>query len=523
MKLGKALYVIIALVQASTWAGEFQVNVLAANSPTQPAIAMDLAGNFAVVWRRYTAGYSGEILGRLFDANGQAQSGEFRINTTTEGNQKEPSVAMDSAGNFVVVWQGPGAEGYDEDIFAQRFDPNGQRLEDEGEFIVNSSGFGRQLAPNAAINASGAFVVVWESANDPENARDVSIYARQYDSSGTPAEPEFKVSESTTCRDPDVAMDQTGDFVIVWTHDSSTNSIRLCRYHADGTHKGDPFAISTIDFTSLTDVSVAVDSAGNFFVAWDGDPVSYDYDDIHAKGYHWTGFEFGEQFVVNTYRAGVQSNPSVAFNDDGHLVIVWESLSQDGEGWGIFGQRFNVTGEFPGEDFSIDTCGDEFGVNSFVAGDQKYPAIVMNPAGQFVTTWLSSGQYTSNWGIFGEFGPKASSADVSGDGFVNFYDYAILADEYLEVGTSLKTDLVDDNTVDLLDLAAFVQQWLSVCYECDELDINGDGKIDFRDYGFWANDWLRHGPNLDGDITANGIVDLADLRALLFGWGQNCQ
>jgi len=62
----------------------------------------------------------------------------------------------------------------------------------------------------------------------------------------------------------------------------------------------------------------------------------------------------------------------------------------------------------------------------------------------FVTVWQSDGQDGDNYGIFGEFGPKICCADFSGDLFVNFRDFVILAEEWLQEGIFLKTDLIDD-------------------------------------------------------------------------------
>ncbi len=36
---------------------------------------------------------------------------EFQVNTYTTGDQESPDVAMDGAGNFIVVWQSYGQDG----------------------------------------------------------------------------------------------------------------------------------------------------------------------------------------------------------------------------------------------------------------------------------------------------------------------------------------------------------------------------------------------------------------------------
>ncbi len=84
-----------------------------------PAIATDQDGNYAIVWTADDQDGSGPaIYGRLFDADANPLTGEFRVNTTTAGNQAHAKIAMNASGRFVVVWDTDGA-----DMFAQIFDP----------------------------------------------------------------------------------------------------------------------------------------------------------------------------------------------------------------------------------------------------------------------------------------------------------------------------------------------------------------------------------------------------------------
>src|SRR5688572_27205866 len=46
---------------------------------------------------------------------------EFRVNTFTPKRQSDVAIAMDVDGNFVVVWQSFGQDGSNSGIFAQRY------------------------------------------------------------------------------------------------------------------------------------------------------------------------------------------------------------------------------------------------------------------------------------------------------------------------------------------------------------------------------------------------------------------
>lgn len=443
---------VIIPIFASVCNAEFQVNTHTTWDQKDAAVALNAKREFVVVWNSYQQdGDSGGIFGQRFNATDGPLGSEFQINTTTSGNQTSPTAAMDAAGNFVVVWQGPGAG--DEDIFAQRFDPNG--LSVGVEFQVNSYTESQQLCPAVAMNAGGQFVVVWESQNIPEDPNKTSICGQLYDSSGSTIGPEFTVNnEPATCRYPNVAIGDNGIFVVIWMKESGKNSIVARLYNADGSAGTEPFAVNTVSFNSITQPSIAMAGSGHFVVVWDGDPNRAGDDDIHARLYQPDGTPIAEQFVVNTTRTGAQQNPRVAMNNAGEFVIVWNSEAGVGDTErDIFGQRFDSSGS---------PIGDESQLNACTTGDQRNPAVAMNEGGRFVAVWQSDGQDGSRYGIFGQIGPVVGSADCNGDGIVNFLDYCTLAAEWQKNENPLESDLIDDNRIDEQDLAAFCQQWLKL-------------------------------------------------------------
>lgn len=419
---------------------------------------------------------------------------------------------MDDEGNFVVVWQGH--ELYNEDIFARWFDSNGQAP--AAEFQVNQDPNGRQLHPKVAMSKTGAFVIVWEhyEFSDPFDIYD--IYGRLYDANGVAVGSQFTVNLLRQCRYPDVAMDGYGNFTVVWMQDDdqhSYNIIMARRYDAAGQTKADPCELSTGKFYTIAHPSIAMDGSGHFVVCWEGHPDSAAENDIHAKRYKFDGSALSQQFTVNTTTAAAQQYPEAAMNNRREFVIIWDSETSPGSSeHDVFSQRY---------DELWTPIGDEFRVNTYMANDQKYPDIAMREDGQFVAVWQSCGQDGSDYGIFADSGPAIPCADFTGNGFVNFHDYCILAEEWLKVENPLTADLIDDNRIDEQDLQAFCRQWLNPCYECSEVDIDDSGKIDFKDYSCWAGSYLQQGP-LDSDITGNGLVDMTDLKALLFHWPNTC-
>ena len=259
---------------------------------------------------------------------------EFQVNTYTFGYQEVPSVASDAAGNFVVVWSSTHQlQGLD--IFGQRYDSSGSAL--GAEFQVNTHTRGDQLGPSVASDASGNFVVIWKSKS--EDGDGFRVAGQRYDSSGNPLGAEFQVNTYTTKAQhaPSVASDATGNFVVVW---NSSPGIVGQRYDSSGSPLGGEFQVNTYTPDVQGYTSIASDASGNFVVVWD----SYDQDGfrdgVFGQRYDNSGNRLGDEFRVNTYTTHSQRCPSIASDVNGNFVVVWDSEYQDGSVDGVFGQRF---------------------------------------------------------------------------------------------------------------------------------------------------------------------------------------
>ncbi|PKL76432.1 MAG: hypothetical protein CVV27_10295 [Candidatus Melainabacteria bacterium HGW-Melainabacteria-1] len=98
------------------------------------------------------------------------------------------------------------------------------------------------------------------------------------------------------------------------------------------------------------------------------------------------------EYRANSYTLGGQTHPALATDANGNFVMVWQSYGQDGDGEGVYAQRFNSSGH---------ALGDEFRVNQSTTGDQKFPDVAMSTNGSFVITW-QSGQ-SGDVDVYGRF------------------------------------------------------------------------------------------------------------------------
>lgn len=372
---------------------EFRVNSYTTIDQKTPAVAIDSDGDFVVTWESQGQdGSSYGIYAQRYDNNGAAQGTEFRVNTYTTSNQRYSSVAMDSDGDFVVTWVSSGQDGSSYGIYAQRYNNNGVAL--GSEFRVNSFTTNNQRNPSVAMDSNGNFVVTWGSNGQDGSA--YGIYAQRYDNTGATEGIEFKVNTYTTSGQtlPSVAMDSDGNFVIVWNsngQDGSSQGVYAQRYNNTGATQGGEFRMNTYTTGAQSEQSVAMDSDGDFVVTWAS--LDAGYKEIYAQRYDITGTAQGGEFRVNTYTTNNQGSSSVAMDDNGNFIVSWASPGQDGSYSGIYAQRYDNTGTAQGS---------EFRVNTYTTNYQVLPFVAMDNDGDFVVTWNSTPQDGNGYGIYAQ-------------------------------------------------------------------------------------------------------------------------
>lgn len=99
------------------------------------------------------------------------------------------------------------------------------------------------------------------------------------------------------------------------------------------------------------------------------------------------------ELQVNTFIVGDQAYPAVCRDPSGRTVVVWESRDQDGSKNGVRARRYDPSGA---------PAGDEIAVNVFTDDDQQLPAVTCRPDGSFLVAWESRGQDGDDFGIIAE-------------------------------------------------------------------------------------------------------------------------
>jgi hypothetical protein len=254
----------------------FLVNTTLLDYGGTPKVAVHESGEFMIAW---TDHYGDVINGRIFDSNGQPIGPEFQVNEDATGNCcysgfenaaqfDEMNLAVNSAGNFLVVWSGDTAT-TENAVRGRLFDGTGAPL--TGDLVIgeDSDGYEAGFRPNVTTDGAGRFVVAWaEKYGYP-------LHARILDGAGAPLGPAFQVNELPIyglSYGPGVAADAAGNFIVTWDNHAYYEVFGR-RFDASGTPIGGQFRVDALsaygyDEANVGIQKVAASAAGDFVVAW---------------------------------------------------------------------------------------------------------------------------------------------------------------------------------------------------------------------------------------------------------------
>ncbi|HXI02356.1 MAG TPA: hypothetical protein VNI57_04195, partial [Candidatus Saccharimonadales bacterium] len=250
--------------------GDFQVNEWTTGYQAMPSVAADAEGDFLVAWHYEGKGDDFGVFGRTFDPKAASASAEFEVNAWTTSAQFSPSVAGSSSGGFVAVWSSLDQDGSGTGIFGRLVDSTGAPV--GGEFQVNTWTTGFQSAPRVAMDEAGDFVVVWQSLL--QDGYGYGVYARSFDSTGAPTSPETRVSSFALADDmlPAIGMNRDGEFIVAWQRSESSGmgtDIFAKRFDSAGVASDPEFQVNTYTTGFQSAPSVGIDPFGAFMVAWE--------------------------------------------------------------------------------------------------------------------------------------------------------------------------------------------------------------------------------------------------------------
>lgn len=380
-----------APLEAQLLGSEFRVNNFTTNYQAHPSVAAESSGGFVVVWD--SEGQDGSargVFGQRYQADGTPLGGEFSVNSFTTYAQGIPAVAADGAGDFVVTWTSYQQDGNGAGVFAKRFVAGAP----QSEFQVNSYTLGDQKGVAVAADPAGDTAIAWWSVS--QDGSGAGVYTRRYASTGTPISAEQLVNTFTTGSQwfPVVAALGASEFVVAWessSQDGSGYGIRARRVDSSGLPTGSEIAVNAFTTGDQSRPVVAADPAGGFVVVWTSTGQDGSGDGVFGRSFDAVGLPQGSDFRINQQTVGGQREPAIAGDAGGGYLVTWQSF--DGDNDGIYGRYLSADGV---------PASDEFQVNSFTTNYQTRPSVAPAGAGEFLVVWESNLQDGSSLGIYGQ-------------------------------------------------------------------------------------------------------------------------
>jgi len=338
-----------------------------------PQVAMDNNGNAIIVWRQYNNIYKSEYRNgawhhpaNLSDKINPPPSSDAGGTLHLERVPGNPMVAMDNNGNAIIVWMQSEMELISSMNGVETFKSYSQIFKSEyrngvwthpASIADNISlNLADAFKPQVAMDDNGNAIIVWYQ-DYSTNVLCHNIYPCSYDRifkseyrNGIWTHP-ANLSDSISpdgqwAEYPQVAMDNNGNAIIVWSQSDGTNSQIFKSEYRNSTWTNPANLSDNIspDGQRAEYLQVAMDNNGNVIIVWQ-----------QSDGIR-------KQIFKSEYRNGVWHNPAnlsdnisldgqdpstsylleyppqVAMNNNGNAIIVWQQ--SDGANWQIFKSEY---------------------------------------------------------------------------------------------------------------------------------------------------------------------------------------
>lgn len=398
MKLIKNTLVIFIILNICTFAQEeIIINNFKENDQREPVIAkISNQNDIAIVWRsdnQVDSISEGDIYLRILSSNFNFIENEILVNQITNGNQKNPQIASNANGKFVIVWSSYDRSNEENfyDIKAKLY--SGSTSISSNEILVNTFLQNSQTRPQVAMSNEGKFIVVWESWFQDGSER--GIYAQMFDEFGNKNGVEFLVNSTTAFSQARPAIKYFNDdrFIISWeSWNESEKGYNIFSkiFDPNGNVLKEEFMVNsyTDNYQWFSDIAVY---SNNFFdivwCSWEQD--GYD-GGIYLRSFNDKYQAISEEILINSSTEFYQWLPKIQKFENDKKAIIWSS-------WNIDGSREGVYYKILSEQNKPITLEARMNVNT--ESFQWEPNLIPLSNGEFAAVWSSWGEYSTNYEI----------------------------------------------------------------------------------------------------------------------------
>ncbi len=296
----------------------------------RPQVAVDSQGNAVAVWSQFgqLVPFRNNILANRFVPGvGWGTAEPIEIGA---GNTDSPHVAVDWQGNAVAVWWR--GDSTHSDVRASRFVPGvGWGT---AELLVTMDVF-EVFDSQVAMDPAGNAVVVWQQSDDTLS----DIWASRFVPGVGWSTPQLIETDAGFAIHPEVAVDPQGNAVAMWSQWDGTRYAPWANRFVPGVGWGMAELLETGDPDDAFNPQVAVDPEGNAIAVWSQGDGSSIWANRFVPGVGWGTAELLEADVGNARDPQIAVDPqgnavAVWQQWDGSRISIWANRFVPGVGWG---------------------------------------------------------------------------------------------------------------------------------------------------------------------------------------------
>ena len=228
-----------------------------------PQVALDRAGDAFAVWEHFD-GTNFVVQSAVRPAGAATFGAPVDVSlpqSTAQEDAVGPEVAVDPAGDEIVVWAlGGGSDGDHWAVQAAARPAGATRFDAALELSVA----GQNQDPQVAVDQAGEAIAVWERFDGAHAFVDAA--SRPAGASPWSA---VELAGAADPSSPQVTLDAAGDAVAVWNDTNSVNQTVGTAYRTPGGSFSTPGSLSRPG-ANATDPHVALDQAGQTYAVWVG-------------------------------------------------------------------------------------------------------------------------------------------------------------------------------------------------------------------------------------------------------------
>lgn len=348
-----------------------------------PKVAMNNSGDIIVAWiQEGSDGKDQVFLSEFRNGSWSYPSGLSDFISIAGRHSYGVKVAMSDDGEAIVVWEQYGSYGSDGDIYMSEY-RNG--------VWSHPTSHNDNISPNGswasdaevAMNDSGDAVIVWRQENNSNSSR---IYVSEYRNGSWvhPNDINDSLSEGGASY-PTVAINDAGKTIIVWSRYSSGARRIYKSVYSNGSWSTDANqAISPVGGNVEVDEErmqrVAIDNSGNIVIVWTQMNAS-NIAQVYKSEYRnnaWIHPSSLSDSFSNNLEGQVTNSPYVAMNNNGKAVVVWSGADNT--------TRRIYKREYSGSSWSSIPNA----LNGYISPNYSHsydPIVVMGDNGDVVITW----------------------------------------------------------------------------------------------------------------------------------------